>query len=233
MKLLYTDTAPLADPRLWERALACSLASRRKYALAYRFPKDQRLSIAAGLLLSRLMLDEGLAPEKAGIRFSHSVKPEMPGHPGWHFNLAHSGRIAVCMLGDYPCGVDVETESSFEDYDPAHILTYRELMQVEGLPDRARPPLVARFWARKEAFLKCLGIGLSLEPRNLSTVPSIHVPMRDGNRFALRDYRLEGHALAACLPDGIPFPELESIAMEALVASLERDRAKQEQAEHA
>ena len=108
-----------------------------------------------------------------------------------------------------------------------------ELMQVEGLPDRARPPLVARFWARKEAFLKCLGIGLSLEPRNLSTIPSIHVPMQDGSRFALRDYRLEGHALAACLPDGIPFPELESIAMEALVASLERDRAKQEQAKQA
>ena len=233
MKLLLTDTAPLADTALWERALACSLPARRDYALAYRFPKDQRLSLAAGLLLCRLLRDEGLAPETAGIAFSHSVKPGLPGHPGWHFSLAHSGSLAVCLLGRAPCGVDVETEASFARYEPAHILAPDELALLESVPDHARPALLARLWTRKEAFLKCLGIGLAMEPKELSVLPARSVLVREGRRYALKDYRLEGYGLAACLPEGIPFPQADSLAMADLIASLERIRTEQEQAENA
>ncbi len=233
MKLLLTDTSPLAVPRLWERALACSLASRRKYALAYRFPKDQRLSIAAGLLLSRLLEDEGLAPEKAGTSFSHSAKPGLPGHPGWHFSLAHSGSIAVCLLGASPCGVDVETVGSFERYEPGHILAPDELALLENVPESGHPALLARLWTRKEAFLKCLGIGLAVEPKEISVHPSQSVLAWEGRRYVLKDYRLDGYGLAACLPEGYPFPEAASLGMAELIASLERDRARQEQAERA
>ena len=233
MKLLFTDTSPLAEPRLWERALACSLPARRDYALAYRFPKDQRLSLAAGLLLCRMLLDEGLAPEKAGMEFSHAVKPELPGHPGWHFSLAHSGSMAVCMLGRAPCGVDVETEESFARYEPEHILAPDELALLARTAEGEHPALQARLWTRKEAFLKCLGIGLAVEPKEISVRPSRSVLAWEGRRYALKDYPQEGYGLAACLPEGVPFPEAEALAMADMIASLERSRAKQEQAENA
>ncbi|MCR5258575.1 MAG: 4'-phosphopantetheinyl transferase superfamily protein [Desulfovibrio sp.] len=230
MKLLCTDTSPLADPGLWDRALACSLPARRDYALAYRFPKDQRLSLAAGLLLSRLLRSEGLAPETAGLAFSHSVKPELPGHPGWHFSLAHSGSMAVCMLGRAPCGVDVETVGSFGRCEPEHILAPGELALLACTAEEARPALLARLWTRKEAFLKCLGIGLAVEPKELSVHPAQKPLLREGRRYVLKDYPLAGYGLAACLPEGVPFPGAAALGMAELVASLEQDRAKQEQA---
>ena len=219
MKLLFTDTSPLAEPRLWDRALACSLPARRDYALAYRFPKDQRLSLAAGLLLCRMLLDEGLAPEKAGMEFSHAVKPALPGHPGWHFSLAHSGSMAVCMLGRAPCGVDVETEASFARYEPEHILAPDELALLACTAGANRPALLARLWTRKEAFLKCLGIGLAMEPKELSVHPARSVLVREGRRYALKDYPREGYGLAACLPEGVPFPEARFIAIADLAVS--------------
>ena len=224
MKLLLTDTAPLADPKLWNRALACSLPARRDYALAYRFPKDQRLSLAAGLLLCRMLRDEGLAPETARMNFSHAVKPGLPGHPGWHFSLAHAETIAVCLFGRVPCGVDVEAWSSFEGYDSGFILAPEEAPLLEAACAQDRPALLARLWTRKEAFLKCLGIGLAVDPKELSVLPYRKVFVQDGRRLALKDYCLDGYGLAACLPEGVPFPECQSIGMEALVASLEDGR---------
>ena len=221
MKLLCTDVSPLAHPRLWDRALACSLPARKAYALSYRFPKDQWLSLAAGLLLCNLLRDEGLEPEAAGLQFSHAVKPGLPGHPGWHFSLSHSGSIDVCMLGRVPCGVDAEAWSSFEGYDPGFILAPEEEHLLEGVRAQNRPALLARIWTRKEAFLKCLGIGLAVEPRELSVPPSRKVFVQEDRRLALKDYCLDGYGLAACLPEGVPFPERQSIGMEALVASLE------------
>ena len=35
-------------------------------------------------------------------------KPFFPGAPGLHFNLSHSGGLALCGVGTAPLGVDIE-----------------------------------------------------------------------------------------------------------------------------
>ena len=69
-----------------------------------------------------LWLEEGdawaLLARKLGERFAwaqlppvartDSGKPWFPQYPQCHFNLSHSGGLALCGVGEHPLGVDVE-----------------------------------------------------------------------------------------------------------------------------
>ena len=81
-----------------------------------------------------------------------------------HFNLAHSGGLALyafCL--EDAVGVDVEEERELSDalqiserfFSPA------ERETLKSLPEERRIPAFFRCWSRKEAFFKAVGEGLS------------------------------------------------------------------------
>lgn len=87
----------------------------------------------------RRVLGSYLDEEPAGVRLEIGEygKPRLAGGGGPQFNLSHSEGLALVAVAELEVGVDVE---------------------------RIRPKRPADFyveWARREARLKCLGIGLS------------------------------------------------------------------------
>lgn len=109
----------------------------------------------------------GLPP--AGLRFlegSHG-KPrlDLPNPP--HFNMSHSDHWALIGVGGgHPIGVDIEVITPMDD---AARLAERNFSATEYGAFLRTPPeqqLEAFFrgWTRKEACLKALGSGLSIEP---------------------------------------------------------------------
>ena len=96
-------------------------------------------------------------------------KPYFPGHEGLHFNLSHSGDLALCALDSAPVGVDVQIVREWRPGLPARVCSGAELDWLEGQPD-----LWSAFtllWTLKEARAKESGRGLT------SSIRDIRVPL--------------------------------------------------------
>lgn len=107
----------------------------------------------------------------AEIQFSYAVngKPQLATSNAQteclHFNLAHSGGIALyafTRVGEV--GVDVELiRPDFTTNEIAQrFFSPTEVACLNELPAELRPEAFFNCWTRKEAFIKAIGIGLSL-----------------------------------------------------------------------
>ena len=99
-------------------------------------------------------------------------------------SIAHSGNfVAASASALGPIGIDLESFYSWDESIEDLVLTVQEKKYVDAANDRAR--VGTRFWVRKEALGKALGIGiddsvLSSSTENISTTA-------EGKTFFLRD----------------------------------------------
>ena len=87
----------------------------------------------------------------------------------WHVSLSHASRYVMTAVTDVgPVGVDVEQVAAtrFDGFDDV-ALGPAEQADVERLPLAEQAWARAVYWARKEAVLKAIGLGLSVDPRTL------------------------------------------------------------------
>jgi 4'-phosphopantetheinyl transferase len=156
------------------------LLSDAELARAERFPRtaDGRLW-ARGRGLLRALLGRYLQRDPRTLRIEPDAhgKPKLLGGPGdaratsgsgsaasptLHFNLSHSGEIAVYALAAGPVGVDVEVARR-----PVEALALagrafgaEEAKRLAELDPRSREREFLRAWVRHEAALKLLGTGI-------------------------------------------------------------------------
>lgn len=83
-----------------------------------------------------------------------------------HFNLSHSGDLVLIAVADVPLGVDVEAwalGTSDGELDDMAVVAFspleREVMRTAPTTDRRR--VFFDTWARKEAYIKATGDGVS------------------------------------------------------------------------
>lgn len=132
--------------------------------------------------------------------FSPRGKPSLAAHPELHFNLAHSGDlalIAVSRLG--PLGVDVEHLRDFKDAEAIanRFFSTGESAGLHALPAELRTAAFFHLWTRKEAWLKATGEGIGNSLREVEVSFRPDEPARIvglfGNADAARLWTL--HAL--------------------------------------
>ena len=148
-----------------EAATLASLLSpdEMQKASRFHFPIHRQRYIAARGLL-RLLLGQYLQVPPATITLAYTTKgkPYLP-QTNLQFNVSHSeNRALLGFTWDYPLGVDIEKVAT--DYDAA--VAARYLSPAEWLALQAEPPATQteafyRLWARKEAVIKALGVGIS------------------------------------------------------------------------
>jgi 4'-phosphopantetheinyl transferase len=148
----------------------------------FHFEKDRirftRCRSALRLLLSRFL---DVPPEK--IRFSYTTngKPEVSedqNPQSLRFNLSHSDNMAVIAVGvGSAIGVDIERmRDHVNTVDLAErFFSAREREALRSLPENLRFQAFYACWARKEAFLKANGEGLSFPLSDFSV--SVHPQM--------------------------------------------------------
>jgi hypothetical protein len=123
----------------------------------HELPKD------ADLLVSRLMRREVLSrylkttPDKLTFQVDAQGKPHLVGS-GLHFNVTHGFGWHSLLVGDQPCGVDVEPwDRPLERVRrPAVIKRFAE---AETLADGTDADFL-RCWTMKEALAKCRGVSV-------------------------------------------------------------------------
>lgn len=172
-----------AGPRLWsvrasEYAKRAAAEERlldgdeRARSRAFVREADRDLYRVAHVVLRRL-LGAYLARDPAAVELVREPCPGCGGPHGrpavgdapLHFSLSHSGDLALFAFADTPVGIDVETEPSPDvSAEVATVLHPAERVALAALPSARRPAAFARCWARKEAYLKGIGIGLAEDP---------------------------------------------------------------------
>ncbi len=104
------------------------------------------------------------APNLIAFRYGTQDKPALVDPFGLHFNLAHSGNLAVLAVARFALGVDVELpRPGFADDEIAErFFAPREVAELRRLAPEQQEAAFFRCWTRKEAYLKALGGGLSI-----------------------------------------------------------------------
>ena len=123
-------------------------------------------------LLERILAEHFSITPLPEMRRHQRGKPFFPQHPELHFNLSHSGGLAICGVGTSPLGVDVEVIRPRRQTLPQFTLSPEEFQWFE---DRgATWGDFYSLWVLKESYIKCLGTGLNLPPREIA-VPLLDV----------------------------------------------------------
>ena len=213
---LWSVPLGLAD-RVVETLTACISADERGRADRFVNAKLRRRYIVAHaglrLLLSRYT---GIAAGALDFVLGPQGKPSLASPPrGIAFNLTHSEEVAVVAItATNRIGVDIERLREVADATAIARLffsTIEESMLAAVAPaERNRAFLTC--WTRKEAFVKALGGGLSVDlagfavnlSRELPGFSSIREPDLAGIPWSIIHIEPETHYLGATVIDSAP-----------------------------
>ncbi len=142
--------------------------AERARAARFHFERDAHRYRASHTALRHLLARRtGVAAPALRFTAGSHDKPrlELPGAPA--FNMSHSGRWALIGIGGpLPLGVDIEAPREMDDLMALaeRNFTATECRELLALPEAGRLRAFLRCWTRKEAVLKAVGSGLSIEP---------------------------------------------------------------------
>lgn len=167
-------------------------SSSRKSKMEKMKREDARVmaSCAELLLIYALKQMDPALSLPLDIMTDEHNKPYLKESP-WHFNLSHAGDFAACAVSDEPVGVDIESVRVKELMSPNRILHPEEAQVLAYISNPAeKKKYFYECWVAKESYLKNLGIGLIVRPRDFA--------VRD-DRLKIRDQDfsdLKGHHTA-------------------------------------
>lgn len=158
----YMDASLYREEALFGEGLALLPSALRPYAAAPKDKEARALRLGGLVLLTVLWACESGHAPLPPIAFSEKGKPFFT-EGELHFNISHSGRIALCALSDRPIGADIEPikkEFTKREEDIARrFFTEEERRLLAAAPDKGKA--FTEIWVRKEALVKRSGEGAS------------------------------------------------------------------------
>lgn len=204
IKVYMLDVSTALDPTQLMMISARLSAARQEKIARQHFEKDRKLSLGAGILLNLGLQEYGLEEQKVRIDYGTLGKPYFPDHPEIHFNLSHSGTIAMAVFADREVGCDVEEEKK-----PAYQVSKRFFSRPEqdflaaAENETEQDERFFRIWTLKESFLKVTGEGTHF-PLDRFCVhldgekPCLTIGGQPAD-YILYEYALPGYRAAVCL----------------------------------
>jgi 4'-phosphopantetheinyl transferase len=184
LELVWLDVDALA-------ATAKDLCSEGEWDRASRIlSKPARQRSLAGAVTVRLLAARHLggAPSQVRVRRQcpmcgaegHHGRPSLAGVDGLHLSISHVGDWVIGAVTDLgPVGVDADDPARVQFPEFAGLALHpREIESLVRYPNTAHgdrgaqgrdDSAGARIWVRKEAFLKCIGVGLMVSPNQVRT----------------------------------------------------------------
>lgn len=133
----------------------------------FRFRRDASRFLRRRWLLRRILAAYGADPATVTLPTGPNGKPSVIGAASLQFNASSSGGLAVVALArQHQVGVDVERLCAVADRDllVRSTMTAAEQGALSSSPGEQQDVAFLRLWTVKEAFMKALGTGLSLDP---------------------------------------------------------------------
>ncbi|MGF7081454.1 4'-phosphopantetheinyl transferase family protein [Mucilaginibacter sp. UYCu711] len=152
--VLYANISDISDAEVQQQAKKLPNFMLKDIS-RFKQASTQKLKIIARLMLLRCLENSGQGRLINKWEIDDHQKPQII---GWFpFNISHSGDIAVLAYGTESVGVDIEriVERKYELIEYFHPLEQYYINSSKNKSDA-----FFEIWAKKEAFLKALGVGL-------------------------------------------------------------------------
>lgn len=143
--------------------LDADLLSADESARALILPHPARNRFISSRVILRTLLANYLeiSPRKIKFSYGSNGKPVIATEGrGLHFNMAHSGALAlVAVSKNFFLGVDVEERRHSDDLIQVakYFFSKNEFVSLKASPACQRSSLFFRYWTAKEAFIKAYG----------------------------------------------------------------------------
>ncbi len=115
-----------------------------------------------------------------------------------HFNISHSKNAVACVLSDFPVGVDVEVIKHIRSNVMNKCFSTSERAYVKSPRD------FYRIWTLKEAYVKCLGCGISRRLSDISFDICDDTVCSDAGipvNYTFKTFDIEEHVISVCASD--------------------------------
>lgn len=193
MRVLFCEAS--GEPASMDEWMTGMSPEKRARVLRMRKRKDVWTAVTAHRLLCyALIASTGSVPSAQDWGAGEHGKPYLTNFNGIHFNISHSGSMAMCAVSDSPVGADVEQIKPYSDAVAKRIMSDEERRFYLCSPDKQT--LFFQIWTLKESYLKYTGAGLtalkSVTVRPSENGVSANVP----GRFSL--IGLPGYQAAVC-----------------------------------
>ncbi len=166
---------------------------KRERALSYKFGRDRKNCILGDYALRRLVSSEtGCAIEKVRLSSEGNGRPFVlyPSGTGLFCSVSHSANMVVAAVSSVPVGIDIE-QIKVNDIDvTSQVCNERELLYLSK--HASDPAAFYRIWTVKEAYLKCIGTGIT-DISDLKNVDSFELPQ---GYTAEQDGSLQGFVIS-------------------------------------
>lgn len=179
----------------------------------FHFEKDRKaFAVSRGFL--RHVISRYLQTKPSALRFSYGPygKPALAGEHSLRFNMSHSRGVALVAVAERrELGVDVEfIRADFASEEIARrFFSPREVEAFNALPEELRVAAFFRCWARKEAYIKAIGRGLSqpLDGFDVTLDPGVPAALLradedDASRWSLVDIDVGEEYAGALMVEG-------------------------------
>ena len=155
MKLYRIHITHLDDPLQNQRLFELVSPERREKVIRYRMPDDRKRSLGAGIILRRILQENGLS--ESDLQYSENEKPVAD---SVFFNVSHAGDYVVGVSSDCEVGCDIEKiRKAPMEIAQRHFLAV-ESAYIQEAPDRDKAFFT--LWTLKESYMKMTGKGMSL-----------------------------------------------------------------------
>lgn len=182
VELYGAEISELPDPLLVPEILQGLPKARQEKVLRAKQRQKRLQSLGAGLLLADILTQRGISME--------TLRTEVCGKPvvdGIHFNLAHSGNMVICAVGNRQVGCDIEQIKPMSKNMEARNFSVTERERLAQLSKEISLREFYRIWTMKESYLKMTGIGLR--------VPLDTLEIKD---CYLKEYSIPGYQITVC-----------------------------------
>ena len=145
------------------RCTALLAPEERERAARFRFPDDYRRFVVRRARLREVLAGEtGADPAKLSFTANPFGKPALAGC-SLRFSASHSGERWLLATSECELGADIEQHAAATDWRDiaAGLFAPAEIAALAALDGHAGRRAFYACWARKEAFVKALGLGLS------------------------------------------------------------------------
>ena len=198
--IYYLDNVDQVEEEDLQEMLPFLSPERRETQSRYRFAKSRVQSALAYLLLRYGLIKDYGHLSVPLIEKDEKGKLFFRDDPHIHFNLSHCDKAVACVFGSAPVGVDVQ-----------HMVPYKESLAKRIMtPEEREQTLVGdcdgnftRLWTLKEAYGKCLGVGICYSMSEHSLPEG-----RNEEGYILRSRFMDSFYLSYCSREEQPIQRL-------------------------